>query len=353
MSQKSEDIRIIHYLNPFFAGIGGEEFNDRGPQVEEGSRGSGRFIDKLLGNRGKVVATLICGDNYFLGHENEAEETLDQATKIHCPNLIIAGPAFNAGRYGMACGSVCQFAGDRLGLPAVTAMSLENPGAEFRRKKVYIVPTGDSVKSMEEVLPRLLQLGLKLANSVPLASAAVEGYLPRGVRVNERLSATAAQRAVDMVVAKVRKEPYQTEIRFEKHERIAPPAPLGPLDQAVVALVTEMGFIPHGNPDHIASARANVWGSYSIAGMSRLSPDHFMYIHGGYNTKHVDQDPNRGVPLDALREMEKEGRIKRLVEEVFSTTGNGGSLNDMKRIGQEMARELKKRGSTAVILPAT
>ncbi|HSQ04996.1 MAG TPA: glycine/sarcosine/betaine reductase selenoprotein B family protein, partial [Burkholderiales bacterium] len=67
----------------------------------------------------------------------------------------------------------------------------------------------------------------------------------------------------------------------------------------------------------------------------------------------VDQDPTRGVPVDALREMEREGRIRKLVDEVFSTCGNGGALTEMKRIGEEMAREVKKQGATAVIIPAT
>ncbi len=353
MSQTVEDIRVLHYLNPFFAGIGGEESNDRGPQVEIGSRGPGRLVDNLLGNSGKVVATLICGDNFFMDHENEVNEVLSQAAKKYGVNLMIAGPAFNAGRYGLACGSICQFANERLGLPSVTAMSLENPGTEFRRKKVYILPTGGSVKSMGEVLPRLVQLGVKLAQGKPPASAAVEGYLPRCMRFNERVDQTAARRAVDMVLLKVRGEPYQTEIRLEEQEKVTPPPPIGALDEAMVAVVTEMGFIPHGNPDRIASARTRVWGRYSIAKMMSLSSDQFMYIHGGYNTREVDRDPNRGVPLDALREMEREGRIKKLMDEVFSTCGNGGELAEMKRIGQEMARELKQRGVTAVIIPST
>jgi betaine reductase len=353
MSQIGEDTKILHYLNPFFGGIGGEEFNDREPQVEQGSRGPGRLLDKLLGNSGRVVATLICGDNFFMGHGDQVHEILNQAASEYSANLIVAGPAFNAGRYGLACGSVCQFANEHLGLPAVTAMSMENPGTEFRHKKIYIVPTGDSVRSMGDVLSRLLQLGIKLATGETLASADIEGYLPRGIRYNERTDKTAAQRAVDMALAKLRGEPYKTEIRIEENEKITPSAPLGSLDKAVVALVTEMGFIPHGNPDHIASARSKVWGRYSIAGMNSVSPDKFMYIHGGYNTKEADKDPNRGVPVDTLREMEKEGRIKRLMDEVFSTCGNGGSLNEMTRIGQEMARELKQGGATAVILTAT
>ncbi len=353
MSDTLQSINVLHYLNPFFAGIGGEESNDLGPQVEAGSRGPGRLLDQLLGKRGQIVATLICGDNFFMGHESEVTAALVAAAKAHRADLVIAGPAFNAGRYGLACGSICQFASEQLGLPAVTAMSMENPGTVFRRRKVYILPAGESVKSMGEIMPRLAQFGVRLAQRQALGPADVEGHLPRGIRYNERVEKTAAERAVNMVLAKVRGEPYQTEIRLEAQESVAPPAALGPLDQAVVAIVTEMGFVPHGNPDRIASSRAKVWGRYSIAGMNRASSEQFMYIHGGYDTQDVDQDPNRGVPVDALRDLEREGQIKELVDEVFSTCGNGGALNEMKRIGQEMAREVKRRGATAVIIPAT
>lgn len=346
-------VRVLHFLNPFFAGIGGEEMNDRSPELQAGGRGPGRLIDKFLEGRGSVIATLVCGDNYFTDHPDEATRALADAVKEYRIDLVIAGPAFSAGRYGLACGALCEFATERLGVPAVTAMSTENPGAAFRRRKVYVLRTGESVKSMGEIVPRLVQFGLKLARNEPPGSADVEGYLPRGIRFNERVEKTAAQRAVDMVLAKVRNEPYHTEIRLEEQEKVTPPAPLGPLDEAVVAIVTEMGFLPHGNPDRIASSRNKVWGRYSIAGMNRVSPDRFMYIHGGYNTKDVDQDPNRGVPVDALRDMEGEGRIRKLVDEVFSTCGNGGALTEMKRIGEEMAREVKKRGATAVIIPAT
>ncbi len=349
----SVSLRVLHYLNPFFAGIGGEEANDRAPEVQQGSRGPGRLIDKFLEGNGSVVATLVCGDNYFTDHQEEVCETLAAAVKEHHADLLIAGPAFSAGRYGLACGSLCEFASERLGLAAVTAMSGENPGATFRRRKVYILTTGESVKAMGEIVPRLVQFGVRLARKERIGPADAEGYMRRGIRFNERVEKTAAQRAVDMVLAKVRGEPYRTEIRLEEQEKVAPPSPLGPLNQAVVAIVTEMGFLPHGNPDRIASSRAKVWGRYSIAGMDRVSRDRFMYIHGGYNTKDVDEDPNRGVPVDALRDMERDGSIARLVDEVFSTCGNGGALTEMKRIGEEMAHEVKKRGATAVIIPAT
>lgn len=346
-------IRVLHFVNPFFAGIGGEEANDRGPHIEAGSRGPGRLIDDLLGDAGKVVVTAICGDNYFIAHEAEASAAVCRAAEEHGADLDIAGPAFNAGRYGLACAAVCRAAGERLGLPAVTAMSPENPGAAFRRERVYIVPSRDSARAMGEVLPRLVRLGVKLARREPLAPAAVEGYLPRGIRLNERAGTPSSRRAVDALLAKLRGEAYETEIRLEEQERVAPPPPLPSLEDAVIAVATETGFIPRGNPDRFASSRNKAWGRYSVAHLDDLTSEQFMYIHGGYDTRRVDQDPDRGVPLDVLRELERERRFKKLIDEVFSTCGNGGSLNEMKRIGQEMAAEVKRQGATAAILTAT
>ena len=60
---------------------------------------------------------------------------------------VIAGPAFNAGRYGAACGAVCAAVQRELNLPAVTAMYPENPGTDIYKKEVYILPTGGSAAS--------------------------------------------------------------------------------------------------------------------------------------------------------------------------------------------------------------
>ena len=76
-------------------------------------------------------------------------------------------------------------------------------------------------------------------------------------------------------------------------------------------------------------------------------------VHGGYDNTAALQDPNRVVPLDALRELERAGVIGKLLDDVFVTVGNIGSLNAMKRIGAEIAATLVQRGVQAVVLPAT
>ena len=110
MAKEASEIRILHFLNPFFAGVGGEEANDRGPEVREGSRGPGRALDQLLGTAGRIVATLICGDNFFSGHEAEVLGVLEKAAGEYHIDLVLAGPAFNAGRYGWACGAISRSA---------------------------------------------------------------------------------------------------------------------------------------------------------------------------------------------------------------------------------------------------
>jgi glycine reductase len=95
------------------------------------------------------------------------------------------------------------------------------------------------------------------------------------------------------------------------------------------------------------------WAKYSIAGMERLVPGEWDGVHGGYDNSAALQDPNRVVPLDAMRALERAGMIGQLLDELFVTVGNLGSLNAMKRIGAEIANTLLQRGVGAVILPAT
>ncbi len=50
------------------------------------------------------------------------------------PDLLIAGPAFESGRYGIACGAICQAAQERLDIVAVAGMDEDNVGASLYRK---------------------------------------------------------------------------------------------------------------------------------------------------------------------------------------------------------------------------
>ena len=58
-------LRVVHYLNQFFAGIGGEDVANIPPRMQQGPVGSGRPLQQILKDAGTVVATLICGDNFL------------------------------------------------------------------------------------------------------------------------------------------------------------------------------------------------------------------------------------------------------------------------------------------------
>ena len=131
--------KIVHYLNQFFAGIGGEDRADYKPEVREEVLGPGMALKAGLGEDYEIVATVICGDNYFGENLDLATDTIIEMIKKYEPDVFVAGPAFNAGRYGVACGTICKAVEERLGIPVLSGMYIENPGADMFKKDVILV----------------------------------------------------------------------------------------------------------------------------------------------------------------------------------------------------------------------
>ena len=102
--------RIVHYVNQFFAGLGGEESAGLAPGYLEGATGPGRLLQSLLGEGAGIVATVYCGDDHFSENEEEATARLLELIATAKPDLLFAGPAFGSGRYGLACAGVCRAA---------------------------------------------------------------------------------------------------------------------------------------------------------------------------------------------------------------------------------------------------
>ncbi len=346
-------LRVVHFLNAFFGGLGGEEEAHTSLHLREGAIGPGRLLEQTLASQGQIIATLICGDGYFSDHEDEVAENVREQLQELKPDVFIAGPAFRAGRYGLACGRLCLEA-ERLGIAAVTAMHEENPGSDlYRREHLYIIATASSAVDMAPALERMAALALKRGRGETMGTAVEEGFLSRAVRRTVETGIPAAVRAVDMALKKWRDDPYTSELIVETFEAIPPPLPLRDPAVTRVALVTESGLVRKGNPDRLPSAGATHWASYTIAGMERLTPGEWDAVHGGYDNTAALQDPNRVVPLDALRELERQGGVGTLLDELFVTVGNLGSLSAMRRIGAEIAAELLRREVGAVILSAT
>ena len=345
-------LRVVHSINQFFAGLGGEEKADLKPEVRSGPVGPGRLLQSLLQGRGEVVATLICGDTYFAEQPEEACRRLADLLFTLEADLILAGPAFASGRYGLACGEVARMALNELTIPAVAAMHPENPGVQAAAAVAYIVPCGSSAASMKEALPPLLALGIKLARGSAL-SPDVDGYLPRGIRKNVTADLPAAVRAVNMVLAKIAGRPFTSEIPLPQFDRVSAAPPVADIRQATVTLVTESGLVPVGNPDRIESSRASHFARYSLGGLRGFVSGEFESVHGGYSTDLANADPNRLVPLDVARRLQGTGGIAGLYDYYFTTVGNGTSVQNAQAFGREIAAEIRSSGVKAAILTAT
>src|SRR5439155_19788910 len=92
-------VKAVHYLNQFFAGLGGEEAAATEPLRLEGAVGPGRGLAAQLEGV-EIAATVACGDDFFGEHEDEALERLLGLIAAEKSALLVAGPAFGSGRYG-------------------------------------------------------------------------------------------------------------------------------------------------------------------------------------------------------------------------------------------------------------
>ena len=101
-------IKIVHVVNQFFAGLGGEEKAGLPVGVIEGSAGAARGLEPKLGDEGKIACTVYVGDNYFHEHKEEALKAILDAVRAAEPDVLVAGPAFNSGRYGLSCVEICN-----------------------------------------------------------------------------------------------------------------------------------------------------------------------------------------------------------------------------------------------------
>jgi glycine reductase complex component B subunit gamma len=346
-------MRAVHYLNQFFGQLGGEEKADAEPFGKDGAIGPGVLFRQLLGKEVEIVGTVICGDNYFSEHLEQATDAVLTLIKDFEPQLVLAGPAFNAGRYGVACGAVCEAVANQLSIPAVTAMFPENPAVELYRRSVFIVETQATTLGMQDAAEKMTRLALKLTRGEPLGTPAEEGYLGRGIRRNYSAVETGAARAVEMLLKKLKGEPYTTEYPMPAFDRVAPLPPLERLGEATIALITSGGIVPKGNPDRIESSSATRYGRYYIGGLMALSSQSHETAHGGYDPTYANADPHRVLPLDVVRDLEREGVIGRLYPYYYATVGNGTAVASARGFAQEIAKDLIRDGVQAVIITST
>lgn len=347
-------LKVVHYINQFFAQIGGEEKADYPVELRVGEVvGPGMALTQNFKDEAEIIATIVCGDSYFNENLEKAKAEILEMVKEQAPDIFIAGPAFNAGRYGVACGTIAAAVQEELGIPSLTGMYVENPGADMFKNQVYMVSTKNSAAGMRDAVKKMAPLAVKLGKGEKIGSSAEEGYMPNGIRVNFFEKERGSQRAVKMLIKKLAGKPFETEFPMPDFDRVDPNPAVKILAHAKIALVTSGGIVPKGNPDHIESSSASHYGEYDITGVTDLTEDTYETAHGGYDPVYANEDADRVLPVDVLRDMEKEGIIGELHHLFYTTTGNGTAVASAKAFADEFSKKLVADGVDAVILTST
>lgn len=348
-------LRAVYYINQFYAGIGGEEMADVGLSIYNEKKGPAMGIEPMWKGEMEIVKVLVCGDN-FINTDVKYEEvlpTIKEEILAAEPDVFIAGPAFNAGRYGVACAKMCDYVRRELGIPSVTGMWWENPAVGMYVRDNYIISTTETASGMRKSLPKVAALALKLAKKEKIGPALKENYLPTGHRYNEYHEKIGARRVTDILLAKLYNRPYQTEVPLRGFEQVPPAAKIEDMSQVSVALITTGGLVPVGNPDKLKQAFSVSYGKYDMEGLDSLDKGVYESIHGGYDTTDASNDPHRLIPLDGMRDLAAENKIASVFRYFYTTCGVGTNVETSKEMGKNMAEDLKNSGVRAAILTST
>jgi glycine reductase len=342
-------MRIVHYINQFYAGIGGEDKADTPPGRRDGFVGPGMALNAGLEGAGEIVGTVYCGDGYFNEHQEAAALVLEMI-RSYSPDIVVVGPAFNAGRYGMACGAVAKLVDERLHIPVVGGLYEENPGLDIYKRHAFFVSVGDSAATMRKAIPDILAtLKQVIAGEEPDSKL----VFAKGLRVNYFAKKRGSRRAVEMLLKKIAGDEFVTEYPMPTFDRVVPPPPVEFMKTARIALVSSGGPVPKGNPDRIESSSASKFGAYSLADINDFTPDNGETAHGGYDPVYANLDLDRVLPVDVVKELVAEGEIGSLHEYWYSTVGNGTSVANSKKFAQDIALRLKEDNVSCVILTST
>ena len=211
----------------------------------------------------------------------------------------------------------------------------------------------NSAKNMRKTAAFMAAFAKRLVEGDTIKDGKEEHYHGSGPAVVIDYSIPAAKRGIDMLLAKHAGRPFHTEVVMPNHEEIPVPVLTKPLSECKIGLVTDGGLVPKGNPDHQVPTNSKAFKKYSIAGMDTLKAQDWEVSHQGYNNAFVLQDPNRLVPVDALRKLVKAGVVGSMDDAFYSTAGVMTPMEKCKKFGEGIAKGLIADGCDAAIETST
>lgn len=134
-------MKILLIFDQGLAGAGGKSNPNQDLAIAKGGIGSALMLkphfDRVSAN---IVATLYCGNEYFLNHEKEVVIKMTKMAEKIQPDMVVCGPCFNFKDYALMSAEIAKSIKENTNLNVVAMMSQENESTiEAYKDKIDIL----------------------------------------------------------------------------------------------------------------------------------------------------------------------------------------------------------------------
>lgn len=120
-------MKIVIIFDQGLAGAGGKSNPNQELAIAKGGIGSALMLkphfDKVSAN---IVATLYCGNEYFLKNEREVVIKMTKMVEKIKPDMVVCGPCFNFEDYALMSAEIAKSIEENTDINVVAMMSKEN-----------------------------------------------------------------------------------------------------------------------------------------------------------------------------------------------------------------------------------
>jgi hypothetical protein len=218
----------------------------------------------------------------------------------------------------------------------------------------YNIAAPNKAAATSSPLQPLFQRGGEKYTSKPLFMPLDHPYNGDPGFENSVTTKTVATRTADMVLAKIGKKPWTTEIDNSgvKPPVITPAPGIKDITKAKIAFICGGGLIRWGQMPQpfISSAnRDGKFAQYDITGMNAMKPGEWEVHHGGHDPYWHTEDPERLFPLGVLRDLEKEGAYGSLHNTLYTWSSLSSRMVGSRLVGEGILALIKAAKVDAVI----
>ncbi len=158
--------RVVLVLNNAQAGLGNRENDDLPPTGRDDVIGSGKLFEPYLKKIGaKIIATLYCGDRYYLENKLQAENKFISMVEKLEADMVICGPSLHYLDFGKMAIGIAEKINSIVKIPAFAVISSDNPVLEYFDDSEFIIRTPNKREiNLEEFIKIICDEAMKRLN---------------------------------------------------------------------------------------------------------------------------------------------------------------------------------------------